>query len=39
VTSITVPCHIVNGAEDRQTKGYDPDAALNYYKFYFEKER
>lgn len=29
----------VNGAEDRITKGYDPDAALNYYKLYFEKEK
>lgn len=28
----------VNGAEDRISKGYDPDAALNYYKLYFEKE-
>ena len=29
----------VNGAEDRISKGYDPDAALNYYKLYFEKEK
>jgi len=29
----------VNGAEDRIIKGYDPDAALNYYKLYFEKEK
>ena len=28
----------INGAEDRITKGYDSDAALNYYKLYFEKE-
>ena len=29
----------VNGAEDRISKGYDPDAALNYYKLYFEEEK
>lgn len=29
----------INGAEDRITKGYDSDAALNYYKLYFEKEQ
>lgn len=28
----------VIGAEDRITKGYDPDAALNYYKLYYEVE-
>ena len=29
----------VNGAEDRISKGYDPDATLNYYKLYFEEEK
>ena len=29
----------INGAEDRISKGYDSDAALNYYKLYFEKEQ
>ena len=29
----------VNGAEDRISKGYDSDAALNYYKLYFEEEK
>ncbi len=29
----------INGAEDRISKGYDPDAALNFYKLYFEKEQ
>ena len=28
----------INGAEDRISKGYDPDAAMSYYKIYFEKE-
>ena len=29
----------IKGAEDRISKGYDSDAALNYYKLYFEKEQ
>lgn len=29
--------HVI-GAEDRISKGYDPDAALNYYQLYYEVE-
>lgn len=31
--------HYINGAEDRISKGYGSDTALNYYKLYFEKEQ